>query len=169
MPRKATSVRLWGRRPFVALSVLPFVGVGAYGLFWSTSQIALDRRSRHWPSTLGVIIRSQVEETHAKKTSYWPNVEYKYTVGNQSYSNSVIQFGQNGSAQLEDAKATVAKYNSSSDVKVYYQPGTPQVSCLQPGHLYRETYFAIPLSLFLLGFGLWLGQFLLAKGNFIPK
>jgi hypothetical protein len=154
---------------FVACIVLLFTGLGSWGLFWSIGQISLSEQSRHWPHTTGRVTRSEVEVTHSKTTSFWPQVGYKYRVGGQIYRNSIIQFGQNGSARLEDAEATVSRYPVATQPQVYYKPTAPQVSCLEPGTLYWATYLAFPLCLFLLLFGLVWAVFLLTSIYSRPK
>ncbi len=111
-----------------------FILLGA-GLSWWGWNIVQDARaSSQWPTTEGTVTSSEVRDTSdAESDSYSPRVTYEYQVDDVSYQNNTITFGQNSYSSRRKAESIAAGYPTGSRVTVYYEPGDPAQSVLEPG------------------------------------
>lgn len=133
-----------------------FVGLGLLVLRWSLSAIVRSRRSRSWPSVLGRIISSEVRRAETPRlTTHWPDVRYEYKVNGTLYRSETIAFGQNGDGKLDMAGAVVAQYASGREVKVFYDPKSPKVSCLKTELMTNGIYIAVFVGMLCVSGGLF--------------
>jgi hypothetical protein len=107
--------------------------------------LILGIRSKSWPATEGEIVASEVEKVKPTETGmiinkYRAAVQYTYTVKDVTYTSEVVSFGElaflifnRGLRSRKGAKQLVAKYPVGSVVQVYYEPGNPNRSLLEPG------------------------------------
>jgi hypothetical protein len=142
------------------LGLLMGVGTVALGLWlfstytWGVS-VAL--RSPGWPTTMGVVIASDVCEHYGKSgTTYAPCLTYRYSVNNKIFESSLITGAHRDSGLREDAELTAQKYAVGTRVKVSYDPSSPGIACLEPGVVPWEAYVAIIVGLALTAFGFFL-------------
>ena len=136
----------WPRR--VAVTAL-FCVPGLYFLGVGILEVRSARESASWPSVQGRVVSAKVtrqvssgtKSSGADRTgsrsgsrssvSFHAKVVYEYTVGGMGYSNDKIAFQAGG--DREEAERLVAKYPAKGPVTVYYRPGDPQKSVLEPG------------------------------------
>jgi hypothetical protein len=106
-------------------------GLAVWG--WSILQNA--RASASWPTSPGMITRSEV--THSTDAdgadSYQPKVTYEYLANNVEYESYTIKFGENSYSSRGRAEDIAATYPVGRQVTVYYDPGDPGNSVLEPG------------------------------------
>ncbi len=86
------------------------------------------KRTQTWPTALATVLHSEVKQhtrydsdSHSRKTSYQPVVNYQYNVLGQSLTGSRIGYG-NSSASLKKANETVSRYPAGAQVNVHYNP-----------------------------------------------
>ncbi len=136
-----TRVELTGADIFSAVLML-LVGIGSVITGFMESGYALE--SVNWPHTRGVITESYVKEHRDDDTSsvkYRPVIEYEYTVKGKTYTNDTINYDNDYRGRSWAGRA-VKKYPVEHYVKVFYKPGRPGVSVLEPG-IYRSTYYPV--------------------------
>jgi hypothetical protein len=116
--------------------------------FWSVSQALLDNDSQAWPTVVGQIQTASLQMTPGRfgNQNYWPNITYTYRVGQHTYTNDTIIFGQSGPATQAYAEGKVQQYRPGSLVRVAYNPQHPQDACLEPGQLIGQTYVALGIA-----------------------
>ncbi len=143
------------------LGPLPFflIFLGAFmTVFGAAFLIAFFRRLRegkaslHWPTSPGEVIRTEVVKEalgrHRGGYTYFPKVEYNYTVDGISYHGTAISaFEQSdfevGMASEKKALKAISPYQLNQTVPVYYNPQQPSQSLLMPGKL---TGAGLPVS-----------------------
>ena len=120
----------------VSLAVFAFLGHTYY----------YSQASQSWPVTLeSEVISSHVirstSQTQRGTVDYTPKIEYRYQVADQWYEGDQLSFGF-ANRSSKDADKIVARYPEGKSVKVFYNPGRPDMSVLEPGH-----FFGGPLGL----------------------
>ncbi len=160
---------------WVLLSLAPFIlligiGILVYAVFQSRRVEA----SRTWPSTAGRLLDTKVRmhtsssggatrpgTTHRRKTSYYLEVEYEYTVDGQSYRNDTITLGATVGGDKASQNRLADALRRADPLLVYYDPDSPAVATLRPG----ESSAVIVLYIVGGGFAafacLWVGAVLL--------
>jgi hypothetical protein len=135
-----------------------FLGVFVLGvslLYYSLNRLMLINQSQNWAEASGLVISSKVCRSEGiKSTSYSPNIVYRYEVNGKDYESKQITFGFVKGDESE-AIEKVSLYSAGSQVKVYYNPSSPEQSCLETGG--SKAGFAIPIGLsiiFMVG-GIW--------------
>ena len=120
-------------------------------------------RSKSWPMVPGLITNSSVREWFDEgmqgpevytrgSTQYEADIIYKYEIHNQTYNAKRIDTSFRGENRgLKRSRSISEKYSSGKPVQVYYDPGNPHISVLEPGfklnsHFYGYC-FGIILSL----------------------
>jgi hypothetical protein len=114
------------------LLVLGSLVMAAFGIH----ALILGLQTQTWPSAEGVILQSSAEHGSSARTSseYYLNVQYRYSVGDQSYTGDNVTPGV--SATLSEAEANdliSGRYAAGRPVPVYYDPQNPANAVLQPG------------------------------------
>lgn len=90
--------------------------------------------SKHWPTTVGTVCEIGMAERWAEgRTTYWPQVRYRYWVDGKAYESSTIQFGGSVLGPPASAPGVVEKFLAAEAVCVFYHPRHPQRSVLAPG------------------------------------
>lgn len=86
-----------------------------------------------WPSAGGIVVASRLEfhVTEGRKNAV-PKVVYQYTVNGKQYRGDRICIGDSTGAGRPGASETVEKYKVGKAVQVYYDPGDPASSVLDP-------------------------------------
>ena len=110
-----------------------------------TGLILLSRRnkkkaeiSQSWPTTGGKVVLSEIRESTSTdddgytSTTFFPRVEFSYTVAGQIYESKKLSFG-GVMANSNPAKAqeTIDKYPVGSSVTVYYNPEKPSEGVIE--------------------------------------
>ena len=113
-------------------------------LYISLNHIRLVYQSENWTQTSGSIISSKVCRCEGTKSiSYTPEIVYHYTVDGKDYESKVISYAFVEGSERE-ANEKVSLYPAGSQVKVFYDPSSPEQACLEHGGSARG--FAIPVG-----------------------
>ena len=131
----------------LAIAGLIVVGIGFNQLYYGT-------KSYSWPLCEGVVRQAEVGVSSGGRgggSSYYPSIDYEYTVEGHQYSGGKYRYGGINSGR-EAATKIVAEHPVGSKVKVYYDLSSPERSVLVPGRGWGA-YFAIVLGMifFLVG------------------
>ena len=120
----------------MASFVISLLGLGLFLIGWF--QYRKLRASRSWPSTPGRILAGRVEsetqrggEDEADSTSYYPHIEYEYTVGATTYRSHSIRFDRRGYSRPKAAAEALAAYPVGRPVDVFYDPAKPADAVLE--------------------------------------
>ena len=103
------------------------LGAGVWNLVRSV-------RSESWPTAPGLVLSSRMEQHHSHKggTSYSASIGYDYVVAATHFDGTRVAFGSM-SASAAYARAILDRFPVGKTVPVYYSPGDPQDSVLEPG------------------------------------
>lgn len=85
------------------------------------------RESMHWPSVMGVITESRIDQTHLETTK--PVLRYRYEVSGQTYIGFRAAFSGYGVSRA-DMQAVIQPYAVGSSVRVFYDPQRPASAVL---------------------------------------
>ena len=104
--------------------------------------------SSTWPSTQGRIIECNYRQSNELKSPNTLAIKYSYTVGNQHYNGSTINFddGMNDTAR----SILACKFPVGAIVKVYYNPQKPSDSVLIKGFRWQGHALLYITSFFML-------------------
>lgn len=141
--------------PITTLIVGVMLIVGAWLTYthFSVPMAEEAKASESWPSTPGVITRSDVDQSiDDGKTMYAAEISYDFTVGNKSYSGNRISLtsGNSKTSSLRKVKKDLQKYPVGEKVTVYYDPELPNNAVLQTGADFFT--YIIKYAPFLFGF-----------------
>lgn len=99
-------------------------------------QITQSILAMNWPTTEGIITGSRIVKTlngvskpSPVAATHYPEVEYTYSVNNHKYVSRKISFGD---AFEHDPKKVVLRYPTGRKITVFYKPGNPSISVLEP-------------------------------------
>ena len=137
-PEKSSST---GKVPLLIFFALALVGSPV--AYWGYTIVLKARASASWPSVKGVITSSRVATRRSRhkdsrgytrtRTTYFPSISYKYTVGGKNFSGTKRAFGESSSSNRAWAAGVVSHYYPGSEVEVYYNPDDPADAVLEPG------------------------------------
>jgi len=108
---------------FAVLSLL----VGAALVTFSLWLSARARQCRHWPSVMGVITESRIDDAHLETTA--PVLRYRYEVRGQTYVGFRAAFSGYGVSRAA-MQSVIQPYAVGSSVTVYYDPRRPASAVL---------------------------------------
>lgn len=93
------------------------------------------KASESWPTVAGQVLTSELDSHRSDgKTMYKPLVVYRYDVDDEEFESDRIWFGGGYSTNDRAAMQKIVKdYPVDSEVKVHYDPASPDVSVLLPG------------------------------------
>ena len=158
-----------------------FVGIlgGGYYAVSGLRKILLARSSRSWPQVPGDVLALEASRYQkfdgtrdfeeiksaaalaaeregdgaASRPRVVPRVRYRYEVDGQTLEGTCIFFGGEQLAHTSRVAASyLAPYKVGARVPVYYQPGKPEVSVLEPGARGRSAIeFAMGVALLMVG------------------
>lgn len=116
--------------------------------------------SRSWPSAEGVIESSEMKKVrkHDNGTAWQPKVKYRYQVDGRDYVGGNIAYHMQGQNSYGASSGTLSLYPSGAVTTVYYDPGKPSRSVLEPG-ISVNNYILLVLSIALTAAGAWLAFF----------
>ena len=84
-----------------------------------------------WPSTIGAVIASRLEQRHSSEGGWvdYPVIQYSYQVGGQPYQGMKLapgpEVGGSGAGKV------VARYPTGAQVMVFYNPQNPSDAVLE--------------------------------------
>jgi Protein of unknown function (DUF3592) len=115
---------------FAAIAL--FTGAALVGLsLWLRSR---SKQCLHWPSVIGQVTESRVDDTHVDMTK--PVLRYRYEVGGQAYVGFRASFSGHGVSRAA-MDQLLRPFPQGSTVKVYYNPQDPASAVLNnttPSH-----------------------------------
>lgn len=137
------------------LFLVVFGGVGIGLGIWGWGVLTNARVSEGWPTAAGRVVRSEVEHSTDSEggDSYLPQIDYRYQVEGQDYENDRVRYGENSYSNRRQAEAEAEKYPVGRQVEVYYEPGDPENSVLEPGAT-LGSYLGVCMGALFLGIGL---------------
>jgi hypothetical protein len=131
------------------------------------TDVSTAAKSKGWPSVQGEILSSKIgvrqrRNEGVNKDVSFPEVVYSYTVDDKRHEGSRIRFhhsGRDAFLRRSQVEELIAGYPVGKTVPVYYDPGDPSESVLEPGaqHIERTTgwfyvLFVVAGSLSILAF-----------------
>ncbi|OPX41020.1 MAG: hypothetical protein DRG82_01810 [Deltaproteobacteria bacterium] len=138
-PTTSSRAKAKSRRDLGILTLAMFAS-GIFLLAWGGYELKGAQESSNWPSTQGTIISSRVSKqtrrdskTRRNVITYYPRVQFKYTVNGRPYTSNRIEFGGTSGGMERVAKRVVNRYPSGKKVNVYYNPKDPQYAILEAG------------------------------------
>ena len=118
--------------------ILALGALGIFLIFYSIRSRKKAEASQAWPSTMGRIVAAEVkrsvstDDDDRTRYSYYPSVQYEYSVGSQTYTGKRIAFGGvTGYSSESRAAADLAHFPQGSQVAVYYNPEKPGEAVLE--------------------------------------
>jgi hypothetical protein len=123
-------------RTFLSFFILIGAAAACAGLWMVIQSI----RSEHWPTTNGVVVSAEIKShtnlhTHnagGSSTSYTPVITCVFHLADLTYTNNRLAFGQLSSSAA-NAQEVINRYPVGKTVPVFYSPGNPAESVLEPG------------------------------------
>ena len=121
--------------------------------------------SAAWPTAEGTVQASSVRENLEtdsegdSERAFYPNVQYAYSVGGQSYTSDRIAFGGKPRfAKAADAQAVCDRYRQDARVAVRYNPAKPEECVLETKKpsLVTPIIFTVVVAIFTLIAGAFL-------------
>jgi uncharacterized protein DUF3592 len=117
---------------FIALA---FVGVAAILTRATAARLELRRRSHEsaaWPRVRGEVLDARPVWSSSPRAgkAYWPTIHYRYSVGGATFLGERVSFRT--SYGRAEAEAAVSRFPAGSPVSVWYRPGDPGSSVLEP-------------------------------------
>lgn len=105
------------------------LGLGLFAgyAFYYTLRDSLE--SPDWPSVKGIVTESSLRMTTNRSGHREARIEYRYEVSGILHSNGRVAAKLSG----ESAGAILSRYPKGAEVTVYYHPGDPGRSLLEPG------------------------------------
>lgn len=112
---------------FVAAA--PIVAAPYLLIYWIARRRA--RAALEWPTTVGTVTSSFMEET----ASEWPApiILYEYAVDDRIHRGSRVMFGGSGAMEPRQAEEILAACPIGGQIPVYYNPARPGQCSLIPG------------------------------------
>lgn len=135
---------------------LALVGIGLWMFGYFVWRVWVAHRSTSWPATAGYVTSSGVCERRGKTITYNACVRYEYSVGGEVFVSERIIWGHQDPGGRDEAERTARKYPAGAEVKVFYDPGSTGMACLEPGVVPWETYIPIAVGPIFALFGLYL-------------
>jgi hypothetical protein len=86
---------------------------------------------RQWPSTMGTVTASSIEQRHSSDSGWvdYPVIQYSYQVGAQPYQGMKLAPGPDVGGS--GARKVVARYPAGAQVMVFYNPQNPSEAVLE--------------------------------------
>ncbi len=145
---------------FLIKSVAILIGLLGIGLLISTvivfqifqpvDNLVEGYQSQGWSSVTGIVTNSSIYSIKGRSGyTFEPQVFYKYSVLKNVYTGKTISFRYLHLDQsYNTAETKVAKYATGSQVKVFYNPNSPNISCLESGFYLWENLLVLLFCIF---------------------
>jgi hypothetical protein len=111
--------------------------IGLFLIFNYFRHRSKHQSSESWAQVEGKVVKSSVREEVSRdsdgdmQTTYYPEVEYVYSLLGQEFRGDAIVFGPKQGGGRSNAQKTVGKYPLDAKVTVYYDPDKPEESVLE--------------------------------------
>ncbi len=134
MTSNLISLFRFSQLPVIALGLI-LAGVGLF--FWATPGLVRSFGNQTWPSVNGRITDSRwhnkiIGQSALRPTSkFIPKIEYSYSVNSSEYKGTTISLDAFEDFDRLTAKTKLEQYATGREVKVFYDPNHPGVSCLE--------------------------------------
>ena len=150
---------------WIAISSL-FVIIGIAVMIFGVKEYLSAKYSETWPNVKGIVLSSEIKShlSNDSRTTYSAEINYEYSIDNETISNNQIKFGYLSTSDRSDASEYTNKYPKNKDVTVFYNSSDPYESVLEPG-VHTSTYF---MPIFGLVFALF-GSVFVVIGLFSKK
>lgn len=113
-------------------------------LFEYVSDISSSAVSKNWAKVEVEIISSEVKVC-GKGNSYYPSIEYQYSIGEDRYISDRIIFGHSGCGSQLRAEGFIDTYSQGGLVMALYDPNNPNESVLISGDVLWDTWLMMIL------------------------
>jgi hypothetical protein len=121
-----------------------FLIIGIVQVIIGCRQAMHSYASVNWPTTDGKIIFSEVvKHDSTNSIIYRADIRYDYTVNGRSYAGHCVAYGEDGSTDSQHERQLVSKYQPEKVVVVFYKPTDPEVSLLEPGLTWRNSFLLL--------------------------
>ncbi len=87
----------------------------------------------NWPTTKGIIVKSELEKHLSIKTSYEAFIEYTYQIGEKQYKSKDVRARGSNAKYRSELTPLVEKFPAGKEVTVYYNPVNPSDALLEVG------------------------------------
>lgn len=120
--------------PLLALA-LALIGAGV--LYLAVPGLVVSFHNQTWPRVVGQIVESRwhnklVSQNAARPNfKFTPKIEYSYIVNNTAYKGTTVSLRSFDELDRQVGKTKLAQYPAGLKVSVYYNPNSPNVSCLE--------------------------------------
>ncbi|MDC0710864.1 DUF3592 domain-containing protein [Stigmatella sp. ncwal1] len=130
---------LWG---FIHLLCALLAAVGTVLLVVGLKEVWRASRTRRWPTAPGKVIsteelqhlrRAPPEEGGGTRLLYEALVHYEYTVGRVLIGSTRVRVSPTATSSEARSQAILARYPPGQEIRVFYNPGDPTESVLDPG------------------------------------
>ncbi|MDE1860948.1 MAG: DUF3592 domain-containing protein [Candidatus Micrarchaeota archaeon] len=131
-----------------------FIIVGITFLYSSILNLMASLQSQNWPTTHGIIIKSNVSLQSCGRygCNYFPNVEYSYNVNGTAFIGKNVTLSDYGSS-YSSIQTIVSKYPVGLNLKVYYNPQNSSQAILQNGiQPGNSIYIVLSLAAIIIGY-----------------
>lgn len=136
---------------FCSIFMLVGLVIATYGV----RDLVKASRSASWPTVEGTIIRSRINtKSDSNGSTYEPDIEFRYTVGNQVYSSTCIRAGMRMSASQRFAAAFTSRFPEGTAVRIGYDPLDPASGILEPG-IHKQAFMGVVGGLGFAFVGAW--------------
>lgn len=148
--------------PPSTIIMAPFVLTGVIILSLSARKLQRSlQRSEFEPVQAKVLqseLRSQTEtDSGARATTYFPEIEYEYTVDGETYTSDSVYPGRlGGTSNRSENQAIVADHSVGDRVEAYYHPEDPTRSFLVDKSSTKQAVLGILASIVLGSIGLYM-------------
>jgi len=116
---------------------LAIILIGLVLLIMGIVARARAQRVQTWPLASATILHSEVKrqtrydsDSHSRRTTYQPVVNYQYSVMGQAFTGNRVGFG-NANVSSKKAYEIVGRYPPGAQVNVHYNPDKIQESALE--------------------------------------
>lgn len=99
----------------------------------SIYDVARAADTKRWPTTIGKIVASEVEETtgYGGATYYRPKVRYQYSIDGRGYENDAVRISRTNYFTNEPAAKIIARYPAGATVEMRCNPLDPSEAVLE--------------------------------------
>ena len=143
--------------PGILIGLLIFIFGGIF-MGWNQYDEVKDLRlSKQWPVTQGRVQTSELgwdsNDAGGEYSSKFARISYSYSVGSQIYQGNISTRAMIFTSRVNRLSE---KYPEGSQITVYYHPGNPSISIVEPGLDINLSEMIFSLVFILLGFwALW--------------
>lgn len=100
---------------------------------YTVSTLLKTNEAVNWPTTKGVIVRSELSAERVIKTSYEAHIEYTYQVGGKPFKSKQVRSRGAGSKYRNEVAPLVDQFPVGKETQVFYNPTNPADALLVVG------------------------------------